>query len=77
MDDIKIPADDVGCKPTIEGQPWPGDFYMIWRDGARRPPKVIHGDEVAAAREANRLASLAPGKRFIVLRSVACVEVAA
>ncbi len=74
MDADKIPSTVVRCKLSAIADGDPENFYMIWRVGARKPPKVVHAGEVAAAREANRLASAAPGKKFIVMRSVGFVQ---
>ena len=65
-----LPSDWGPGKPEAS----PADFFMVFREGAQRPPKIIHVDEISAAREANRLASYNPGKQFVVLRAVAIVE---
>lgn len=74
MDTPEIHSEPVRCKLDAIPSGFPDDFYMIWRVGARKPPKVVHADEIAAAREANRLAAAAPGKRFIVMRAVGYVQ---
>jgi len=43
------------------------EFYMVWTKTGHKP-RFIHGDEGSAVAEAERLARLHPGKKFIVLK---------
>lgn len=48
----------------------PVDFYMVWTKTGWAPKKAHH-TRAAAFAEANRLAARHPGKKFIVLRTLA------
>lgn len=51
------------------------DFFMVWTKTGWAPRKA-HPDFAGAAAEAERLARLHPGKKFIVLKAVAKYHVA-
>ena len=54
----------------------PNDFFMVWTKTGWAPRKP-HASFDAACKEAERLARLHPGKKFIVLKPVAKYHVAA
>jgi len=58
-------SEDSAPSPIIRE---PADFWLVWskRGGKSR---FIHATESQAQAEAQRLASLIPGRRFIVLRA--------
>lgn len=49
-------------------------FYMIWNSARSNMPSYKHGTYQAAEKEATRLASLNPGKEFIVLQAVCSIK---
>lgn len=50
---------------ALNGEPVDG-FFMVWTKGGRKP-RFIHGTRDLARTEAERLARLHPGQKFIVL----------
>lgn len=49
-------------------------FWMVWNENGGRPA-YRHASRAAANTEAERLAKLNPGERFVVLQAVAVVRV--
>jgi hypothetical protein len=49
-------------------------FWIIWNPAANRPT-VMHETLDSAKKEAERLAKLNPGQRFVVLKSIEFCEV--
>lgn len=47
-----------------------GEFFVVWNEHNWRPPRHKHKSSNVAHKEAGRLASLNPGKKFHVLRAV-------
>jgi hypothetical protein len=44
------------------------DVYFVWTKTGRRPTRA-HNDSESACNEAQRLAELCPGKKFLVLHA--------
>ncbi len=49
-------------------------FYVVWREGGGSPV-VKHDTMARAIKEAQRLARLSPGARYVVLQSMRAFEV--
>lgn len=54
----------------------PQSVWCIWTKTCHRPER-FHANKRAAMREAARLARLSPGKKYIVMRMVAKINVEA
>ncbi len=51
-------------------------YWMVWRNGKQRwRPKRRHASELSAHIEAQRLAELVPGQRFLIVRIEAQIVV--
>jgi hypothetical protein len=51
-----------------------GEFWMVWNPN-RHAPTVRHSSEEVARDEASRLARLAPGEKFVILKAMYAVRV--
>lgn len=61
---LRLPAGTAAPRGVVQ-RVAPPEFWIIWADG-RRGPRFRHPSKAAAMAEAERLASLDPGRRMDV-----------
>lgn len=49
------------------------EFWVIWNEHGIHPPRFKHYSEESAMKEASRLAAVAPGRVFYVLKGTAAI----